>query len=1653
MGNNYVYKFLCLNFIKANYYYLLLISFLFSTFSYGQYCTVGTTSSSYWITEVNTTGGFTNISNTTGYSAGGYGDFTAQAVNQSAGLSFDFTVNTSSGTHGINIWVDWNNDFDFNDVGEDVYASGAYVTSATGTITIPGATATGNYRMRVVANWSSTNPAACGSTTYSEAEDYIITVSAPPTCYAPENLTATVTSNTSGDVSWTAPSSGTSPVGYEYVISTSNTTPTGAGTATTLTTNSFTGLTPDTTYYVFIRSNCGGSDFSNWAMTSFLTGYCTYNTTSSSYWIEDFTTTGANLNINNTTSGYSAGGYGDFTSMIVNQSAALSFDFNITMSSSTHGINIWVDWNQDFDFDDVGEQVYASGGYVTTATGTITIPGATPTGNYRMRVVSNFSSTNPTSCGSSTYTETEDYTLVVDVPPTCYWPDTLTATTTSTTSGDAVWTAPSSGTTPVGYEYVISTTNTTPTGSGTATTLTNQSFTGLTPNTTYYVFVRSNCGGGDFSYWVSDSFYTGYCISETTSSSYWIDDFSTTGGTANITNNNSGYSANGYGDFSAQSVSQNSGLSFDFNLALDSGTHGVNIWVDWNNDFDFDDTGELVYASGSYVSTATGTINIPTSTATGNYRMRVVANYSATNPSSCGTSTYTETEDYTINCLGPLPCAGAPTNIYANPITATTADIYWDESSPAPANGYQYYLSTTATPIPNGTTTPTGSVAAGTTSVTLTGLTDGVTYYVWIRNNCGGGLGEGAWEGATEFTIPSCAFGDSTGTTSLGCPSVTSGGLGLSGSDPANINCASASTCVDLEATYLQLGDTSDYLVESIAYNPPYQFDCLKNPVSVNIDDRWSSEINLPFDFCFYDNTYSSCVIGSNGLISFDTSLADSGSGYSFSDNLPSTTGALFANAIYGVYHDIDPSVGGEVGFELITLNTGCRALVAAWHDVPMFSENTLLYTGMIVLYENTNVIEVYIEEKNIDNFDSSPWNGGNAIVGIQNDDASIAHVAPGRNGLDTNWQVTNEAWRFVPNGTSITSINWYQGSGTSGPVVGTTDVINVCPTNTTTYTAEVTYTLCDGSTITETDETTVTVSGSKVWQGSISTNWQNPLNWSPIGVPTNADCVIIPDTTNDPIISPANHGDGLNLRVDADANLTIQPDGTLTVVDFIYTNPTANFTLENDASLIQVNDVANTGNINVERTANIRNTDYVFWSTPVIDFPVSSISPSTPLGFIYQWLPTTANTYGDWDYANENMIEGKGYIVRGPSTFTSTPQDYTATFVGVPQNGTITKTIERGTYTGADYAGPSTTLVTSEDDNWNLIGNPYPSALNVNSFLTANTNIEGSVRIWTHGTALSAANPDPFYNDYTYNYSPLDFIVHNGTGTLSGPATFSGYIGSGQGFFVLMNDAPTPTSSNVSFDNSMRNSAYANNDFYRTSNPSNTATTIEKHRVWLDLINNTNGITNKTLVGYVDGATNDKDRMYDAYLDLDENQHLYSLINTEKMAIQGRPTPFTDNDQVPLGVKLTNNGSYTIAISDLDGTFSDENTNVYLEDTQLQIIHNLKNSPYTFTANTGEINDRFILRYNEFALSTNQFDVDESSITIISSNQIIKVNSTQQPIKNIVVYDMLGRKIISKSNINTNSFDLENLKISNGALLVEVTLQNGYKLIKKVVL
>jgi hypothetical protein len=151
--------------------------------------------------------------------------------------------------------------------------------------------------------------------------------------------------------------------------------------------------------------------------------------------------------------------------------------------------------------------------------------------------------------------------------------------------------------------------------------------------------------------------------------------------------------------------------------------------------------------------------------------------------------------------------------------------------------------------------------------ISQSGLTPGSTVYIrfWEYGNNNNGTF------ALCVTTPDCTTGSGIGTSALGCPIVVSGGLNLDGVDPAPIDACVSSTCTDLEATYLFLGQPTAYTVTPISpYTPPYQFGCLANPVSVNIDDVWSPVVTLPFNFCFYGNNYNQCLIGSNGVLTFD---------------------------------------------------------------------------------------------------------------------------------------------------------------------------------------------------------------------------------------------------------------------------------------------------------------------------------------------------------------------------------------------------------------------------------------------------------------------------------------------------------------------------------------------------------------------------------------------------------------------------------------------------------------------------------------------------------------------------------------------------------------------------------------------------------------
>ena len=147
-----------------------------------------------------------------------------------------------------------------------------------------------------------------------------------------------------------------------------------------------------------------------------------------------------------------------------------------------------------------------------------------------------------------------------------------------------------------------------------------------------------------------------YCTNtNTTATSYYISNFSTTGGTTNITNNGSGFSTNGYGNFTAMTVSATPYTTISFSITSGYSDMGMGIWIDWNHNGSFADPGEQMYMSAAYMVTATGSFTVPATALLGNTRMRLVADYLATSPTACNGTGYSECEDYTFNVLALPP--------------------------------------------------------------------------------------------------------------------------------------------------------------------------------------------------------------------------------------------------------------------------------------------------------------------------------------------------------------------------------------------------------------------------------------------------------------------------------------------------------------------------------------------------------------------------------------------------------------------------------------------------------------------------------------------------------------------------------------------------------------------------------------------------------------------------------------------------------------------------------------------------------------------------------------------------------------------------------------------------------------------------------------
>jgi hypothetical protein len=154
-------------------------------------------------------------------------------------------------------------------------------------------------------------------------------------------------------------------------------------------------------------------------------------------------------------------------------------------------------------------------------------------------------------------------------------------------------------------------------------------------------------------------------------------------------------------------------------------------------------------------------------------------------------------------------------------------------------------------------------------------------------------------------------------------------------------------------------------------------------------------------------------------------------------------------------------------------------------------------------------------------------------------------------------------------------------------------------------------------------------------------------------------------------------------------------------------------------------------------------------------------------------------------------------------------------------------------------------------------------------------------------------------------------------------------------------------------------------------------------------------------------------------------------------------------NDRVPMGLSVGATSNITIAIRKADGIFAQGQT-VYLEDKQLNIIHNLSTAPYVFTSNAGIFSERFIIRYTNETLSNDDFENDSN--ILISSSDVITVQATNQSIQSVQIHNVLGQLLINEKEINAETFEINTLQKNKAPLIIQVTLENGKKIAKKLI-
>jgi len=660
-------------------------------------------------------------------------------------------------------------------------------------------------------NIFNTGPLTAGTTYYifidgnsGDVGSYCLSILPVITCSAITGLTAGAVTSTDVSFSWT-PSISNPGLGYEFYHSATNTAPTSASTATGsvaagVTTGTINGLTPGTTYYIWVRAACSAADVSTWVGPITMVTACLPVTTFP--WTEGFeslSTVGAFPNCwfeengdwvtsNATTynTPFAGSNYLRNSWAATNEHmwtpgfdlvAGTSYDFSFMVQGD--GFTGWT-------VDVLQNTTPSSTGAAQVGT-TFTVPGSGPIAiqPYTKQTYTFVPSTSGVyyfalkvnqPSGTPWYVAFDEFKM--DVTPSCSEPTSLAVGASTTTDITLNWTASVSNPA-FGYEYYHDVTNTAPTAASTPTGsvgvgVNTATISGLSPQTTYYVWLRSVCSPADMSTWAGPISVMTECLPVSTLP--WNETFETTSTTKScwkVVNDNGdadlwnlSYATNPHGGaLTAMMYTDGNGGANDDWLITPAitltGAQWLKYWYRVQSTGEPNDYEILLSTTGTAPADFTTTVLPLTSVSNTTYAENTVnlsafsgTVYLAFRVPPGGLDGWRLYIDDVL--IENIPSCQVPTAL--TPVSSTTTDVSfgWTASATNPAFGYEYYhdISNTA---PTAASTPTGSVGVGVTAATISGLSAQTTYYVWVRGVCAPS-DQSSWAGPIAITTQCVVF-------------------------------------------------------------------------------------------------------------------------------------------------------------------------------------------------------------------------------------------------------------------------------------------------------------------------------------------------------------------------------------------------------------------------------------------------------------------------------------------------------------------------------------------------------------------------------------------------------------------------------------------------------------------------------------------------------------------------------------------------------------------------------------------------------------------------------------------------------------------------------------------------------------------------------